>query len=157
MILGTEIMIFFQLFLAMMLGSVVGIERTLAGKTAGVRTFALVSMGSALFMIIAFHVTRSFTGVDLFDPLRVAASIVSGIGFIGAGLIIFDNERVHGLTTAAGLWVASAIGTAVGLNLYWIAVFTTLLTLFTFVPMWYLEEKIRKHARVPQQFKDSER
>lgn len=141
-----NVLIFLQLFIALILGAFVGIERTLAGKTAGMRTFALVSVGSALFTIIGMTVSRSIIGVDILDPLRVVGAIVTGVGFIGAGLIIVDREGVHGLTTAAGMWVAAAIGASVGAGLYWVALFMALLMIFTFVPMWFLEEKVRNHA-----------
>jgi putative Mg2+ transporter-C (MgtC) family protein len=129
--------IFIQLVVALLLGAVIGLERTFAGKTAGMRTFALVSLGSALFVIIAQEFALEFRSAHSLsiDPLRVASAVVSGIGFIGAGLIIFSqgDREVHGLTTAAGLWVSAAIGSAVGFGFYGIALFTALLTLFVFV------------------------
>lgn len=141
-----DVLIFIQLVVALILGSLVGLERTLAGKMAGMRTFALVAVGSALFVIIADFYSRSHIGLEIFDPLRVAAAVVTGVGFIGAGLIIFDRDGVHGLTTAAGLWVAAAIGVGIGLKLWWPAIFTTFLVLFTFAPMWFIEEKVRGSA-----------
>lgn len=141
-----NLLIFIQLFVALVLGAFVGIERALAGKTAGMRTFALVSLGAALFVITGLSLSKSIIGVDILDPLRVVAAVATGVGFIGAGLIIVDREGIHGLTTAAGLWVAAAIGVSVGTGMYWVAVFTSLLMLFTFAPMWFLEEKVRDHA-----------
>ncbi|MEX0934857.1 MAG: MgtC/SapB family protein [Candidatus Paceibacterota bacterium] len=138
-----NILIFAQLIVALILGALVGLERSLAGKTAGMRTFALVSVGSALFVIIAAAFSVSHIGLEIFDPLRVAGAVVTGVGFIGAGLIIFDREGVHGLTTAAGMWVAAAIGVGIGLEFWWPAIFTTFLVLFTFAPLWFLEEKVR--------------
>lgn len=141
-----NILIFTQLIVALVLGALVGLERTLAGKTAGMRTFALVAMGSALFVIIAEYFSTSHIGLEIFDPLRVAASVVTGVGFIGAGLIIFDRDGVHGLTTAAGMWVAAAIGIGIGFKFWWPSIFTTFLILFTFAPMWFIEEKVRASA-----------
>ena len=134
--------VFLKLFVAMLLGLILGTERAFAHKTAGMRTYALVSMGSALFVIISQIVTENFVGISNYDPLRVASQIVVGLGFLGAGIIIFREATLRGLTTAAGLWVASGIGIAVGYELYVLAVFTTLLTLFIFTILWFIEEFI---------------
>ncbi len=133
-----------KLIFAVVLGGAVGIERSLAGKTAGMRTYALVAMGSALFVIIADLVTRQYLalGIRNFDPLRVASQIVVGIGFLGAGLIIFKDHKVSGLTTAAGVWVSSGIGMAVGYGLYTLGLFVSILTLLIFTVFWTLEEKV---------------
>lgn len=137
---------FSQLFLAALLGALVGVERELSRKTAGMRTFALVSLGAAIFSIIS-HSAWQWTGVIAlnFDPTRIAAQIITGVGFIGAGLIIFNESKLQGVTTAAGLWVAAAIGMAVGFKFYAIAVFASFLTLFIFVFLWTVEEKLLKH------------
>lgn len=135
--------IFFQLFIALFLGALLGFERLLAGKEAGMRTFGLVAVGSCLFIIISEIVVQDYYQMFNFDPLRMASSIVTGIGFIGAGLIIFQHE-LKGLTTAAALWVASAIGVAVGFKLYVIASFTTFLTLFVCVGLWFFERYLEK-------------
>lgn len=133
-----------RLFLALILGGVLGMERTLAGKTAGLRTYGLVSMGSALLVITSQLVTDYYfsIGVRAFDPLRVASQIVVGVGFLGTGLIIFleREHRLSGLTTAAGLWVSAGIGMAVGFQLYGLAIGATALTLFTFTVLWLFEE-----------------
>ncbi len=133
-----------QLVLAVLLGALIGLERQLAGKTAGVRTYALVSLGSALFSYMSKYGFVEFWGVPGFDPSRIASQIVVGVGFIGAGLIVFHSDRVRGLTTAAGLWVSAAIGMAVGFRLYPIAVFTTVLTLIIFIVLWIFEQKVLK-------------
>ncbi len=104
--------IFGQLALATLLGALIGVERELARKTAGMRTFALVSLGSALFTIISQIAFVNFVGSS-FDPSRIASQVVVGIGFIGAGMIVLDKSHVRGLTTAAGLWVSAAVGMAV--------------------------------------------
>ena len=113
-----------RLALAAALGMVIGIERTYRAKTAGIRTHFLVALGSALFMIVSRY---GFDGTG--DPGRVAAQIVSGIGFLGAGTIIMPKHVVHGLTTAAGMWVAAGIGMASAAGLYAVAVISTVLAL----------------------------
>lgn len=103
-----------RLFVALLLGGIIGIEREFRSKDAGFRTHFLVALGSALFCIVSQY---GF-GADLKDSSRVAAQVVSGIGFLGAGTIIFRKNMVHGLTTAAGLWVTAAIGLACGTGMY---------------------------------------
>lgn len=98
-----------QIILAILLGSLVGWQRERLGKAAGLRTYALVSMGSALFTMVSIHGFGAGT-----DPSRVAAQILTGIGFIGAGSIIHKQGSVEGLTTAAGLWAMAAVGMLVG-------------------------------------------
>ncbi len=136
--------IFVQLSLAVLLGGLIGFERELAKKTAGMRTFALVALGATMFSIISNHGFKSLIGSSGFDPSRIASQVVVGIGFIGGGSIIFSQSKVKGLTTAAGLWVAAAIGMAVGYKLYSIALFSTFLTIFVLVVMWYIENKFVK-------------
>ena len=136
--------VFVQLVLAVTLGALIGLERQLAGKTAGVRTYALVALGSCLFSYISKYGFVEFWGVSSFDPSRIASQVVVGVGFIGAGLIVFKNDGVRGLTTAAGLWVSSAIGMAIGFRLYRIGIFATFLTLFIFILLWIFEQKVLK-------------
>lgn len=140
--------IFLQLTVAALLGGIIGIERSVAHKTAGMRTYSLVSMSAALFIIISNTVTSRYIGITNFDPLRVASQVIVGIGFIGAGLIIFKRSKLRGLTTAAGLWMASGIGMAVGYELYAIAVFVSALTIFTFTVMWAIENKVKKKIKL---------
>jgi len=108
------------------------------------RTYALVSLGACLLIVISETVTARYLGVTAFDPLRVAAGIIMGIGFLAGGLIIFHDSHVTGLTTAAGVWVSTGIGIAVGFRLYALAIFTTLLTLFVFSVLWYVEQGIKR-------------
>ena len=121
-----------RLVVAGLLGTVVGIEREWRVKEAGFRTHFLVSLGSALFMIISQWGFEEFLaahdGLRL-DPSRVAAQVVSGIGFIGAGAIIFHRQIVRGLTTAASLWAISGVGMATGAGMYGVAIAATILTL----------------------------
>lgn len=142
--------VFLQLILALLLGMVLGVQRTLSGKNAGMRTYSLVSMGCALLVIIAQTVIASYPGKTNFDPLSLAGSAMQGIGFLGAGLIIFHGTKVNGLTTAAGIWVSAVIGIAVGYQMYAIAVFATVLTLIVFTLIWTFETKVRtRYAHEP--------
>lgn len=134
----------FRIFVAAAFGGVLGLERDIHGRGAGLRTHLLVSAGAALFMILSIHVATfgvvaasDFTKVT--DPGRIAAQIVTGIGFLGAGVIIKEGFSVRGLTTAACLWVAAAIGMASGAGLYVIATITTGLALFSLVLLRRLE------------------
>lgn len=134
--------LFGQLVLAVFLGALIGLERRLAHKSAGMRTFAMVSLGAALFTVISNLMYVQFGPDSSFDPGRIASQIVVGIGFLAGGMIIFNNHRVEGLTTSAGLWVAGGIGMAVGLGLYSIAVFTAVLLLVVFEVFNAIEEKL---------------
>lgn len=115
-----------RLFVAFLLGGIIGIEREYRSKDAGFRTHFLVALGSALFCIVSQY---GF-GFDLKDSSRVAAQVVSGIGFLGAGTIIFQKNVVRGLTTAAGLWVTAAIGLACGTGMYIVATIAVAMVLF---------------------------
>jgi uncharacterized membrane protein YhiD involved in acid resistance len=136
--------IYVQLFLAMALGMILGVERFVAHKTAGMRTYTLVSMGSALFVIISRLVVAQFASVQTFDPLRIAAQVVAAAGFLGVGAIFRTEQGVAGVTTASGLWVAAGIGMACGFGLYQLAVLVAGLGLFTFIVLWFIEKQIRK-------------
>jgi putative Mg2+ transporter-C (MgtC) family protein len=133
----------FRLVAAGLLGGLIGMEREFRAKEAGVRTHFIVALGSALFMIISEF---AFEGKQ-HDAARVAAQVVSGIGFIGAGVIIFQRNVVRGVTTAAGLWVAAAIGLACGDGMYPVAIAATLLTVLClemmhFVNLHYSEKVV---------------
>jgi len=137
------LVIFGKLALAALIGMVIGTERAMSGKGAGTRTFALVALGSCLFMVVGNQVNAQFLGVVNFDPMRVAAAIITGIGFLGAGLIIFDEHRLQGLTTAAGLWVVSGLGVAIGEGMYLVAIYSTALIVLVFTAVWMLENKLK--------------
>lgn len=139
-LLVSNLEIIIDLVGAVILGGILGTQRNLAGKTAGMRTYALVAMGSAMFILVGRLVTERFIGVVNFDPLRIAAQIVAGIGFLGGGMIIFHDSKLTGLTTSAGLWVAAGVGMAMGFGLYTVAVVGTVLTLIVFSLLWYLEQ-----------------
>ncbi|MCI0565610.1 MgtC/SapB family protein, partial [bacterium] len=133
-----------RLGVAALLGMLIGAERIFAGKIAGMRTYALVSMGSALFVAASIMAAEIYTAKGFSaDPLRMPAQIVTGIGFIGAGLIIFRDSRVRNLTTAAGIWVAAAIGIAAGFGFFALASLATLFTVFIFTVVWYVEQGLK--------------
>lgn len=118
-----------RLIVATFLGGLIGLEREMHGKDAGFRTYALVCVGSALVMIVSTEMFEIYKGITEVDPSRIAAQVVSGIGFLGAGAIIRFPKGVKGLTTAAGIWAASGIGLACGIAEYRPAVMTTVLVL----------------------------
>ena len=119
-------------------------EREYKRKEAGLRTYSMISLGAALFTIVSFSVT------DTGDPIRVVQAVALGIGFIGAGAIIYRQFRIEGLTTAAGLWVVAGIGLAVGAQLYYEAVFVTFLVIIIFTGFRVLEEKFFKSKKEEQ-------
>jgi putative Mg2+ transporter-C (MgtC) family protein len=128
-----------RLVLAAVLGGAVGLERELREREAGLRTHLLVSVGAAVFTLVSAYGFGDFrygvdTGLTL-DPTRIAAQIVTGIGFLGAGAIIRQGLSVRGLTTAATLWVVAAIGMATGAGYYSVAVISTGLVLFSLYPL----------------------
>jgi len=138
-----QVIIFLELLLAACLGAIIGLERECQRKEAGLRTYTLVSLGSALFVIIgreAFFGLTGNAGIS-FDPSRVVAALIMGVGFIGAGTIIHRETRIEGLTTAAGLWLVAAIGGAVGGRFYLPAIFTALLSLLILTGLRQVEEK----------------
>lgn len=134
--------ILLRLGVAIILGAVVGLERTLAGKTAGMRTYAMVALGSSLFVLIGQIVADTYSTIGL-DPLRMASQIIVGVGFIGAGLVILQGNKITGITSAAGLWVSAGVGMACGFALYKVAVIVVVLTIIVFTIMWFLEKKMR--------------
>lgn len=138
----TDIQLILRLFAAAMLGGIIGLEREYRSKVAGFRTHFLVALGSALFMIMSVY---GFDNEDVaFDGARIAAQIVSGIGFIGAGAIIFQKHAVKGLTTAAGLWVTAAIGVCAGTGNYTLAIAATIMVLMCLETMNYVLSKMGK-------------
>ena len=115
-----------RLLVASLVGAVIGFERKYRAKGAGLGTHVLVAIGAALFMIVSQH---GFDGAPRFDAARVAAGVVSGIGFLGGGIILKQQNRVSGLTTAAGLWVTAAMGLAVGSGMYILGAASVLIVL----------------------------
>lgn len=136
----TQIGSIFKLLLSLILGCMIGYERKRKGQMAGVRTFALISMGAAIAMILSIYVAGAFDVKG--DPTRIAAQVVSGIGFLGAGAIIQMKGSVRGLTTAAGIWVSAAIGMMVGAGLYVLAIIATVCVLFILSLLEVYEQKV---------------
>jgi len=119
---------YWQVLLALLLGSILGAQREYTGKAAGLRTYSLVAVGACLFTVISIGGFNQFlVDASRYDPSRIASNVVVGIGFLGAGVIILRGVRIEGLTTAAGLWVSAGIGMAVGVQMYGVAIFTTVL------------------------------
>ncbi|WP_426365483.1 MgtC/SapB family protein [Mammaliicoccus lentus] len=144
--------LFLRIFLAVLCGAIIGYERSQRLKAAGIRTHILVSAASALFIIISkygFNDILNYSNVEL-DPSRVAAQVVSGISFIGAGTILIKNQNINGLTTAAGLWITSGVGMALGSGLYFIGILSGILIVIIqyFLRENFIYEKIVKKERI---------
>ncbi len=139
-----------HLFIAALLGAVIGLERVLAGKDPSLRTFALISVGSCIFAMLSVEVTE---GAAHADPGRIAAQIIPGIGFLGAGTIFRQKRGISGLTTAALMWVTAGIGMAVGLNRIDLAFSTTIVALFITFGLKYVHRGIQ-HFRPAHQSQD---
>lgn len=133
----------FRLVLSMVLGMVVGAERKRKGQVAGIRTFALISMGACLSMLLSIYVPQVYLGLKNGDPGRIAAQVITGIGFIGGGAMIHMKGAVRGLTTAAGIWMTAIIGMAVGVGMYLCSIGATLLILLTLVAFEHYERRRR--------------
>lgn len=132
----------FRLFLSLLLGATVGYERKRKGQPAGLRTFSLIAMGATLAMLVSIYVCQEYVGLKNGDPGRIAAQVITGIGFLGAGAIIQAKGSVRGLTTAAGIWMSSIIGLAVGVGMYVLSICATLLILFILVQLENIEHKL---------------
>ena len=128
-----------KLVLSLLLGAVIGIERRRKGQIAGLRTFALISMGATLAMLISIYIPQVYFNLKNGDPGRIAAQVVSGVGFLGAGAIIQMKGSVRGLTTAAGIWISACIGLSVGAGMYLISIIATLLIIFILVNIERIE------------------
>lgn len=133
---------FLRMLVAMVLGMILGLERSIAHKDAGMRTYALVSLGACLFVVTSLMVIYTLEGDFSIDPMRVATSIITGVGFIGAGVVFHTKDTLKGLTTAAGLWVSAGIGITVGFGFYYIAMYAVVLALLTFTLVWYIEQYV---------------
>lgn len=132
----------FKLLLSLVLGSIVGFERKRKGQSAGLRTFALIAMGATLAMLLSIYVPQEYLGLKNGDPGRIAAQVISGIGFLGAGAIIQMKGSVKGLTTAAGIWMVATLGMAVGVGMYLVSIIATILILFILVQLERIEHKV---------------
>ncbi len=140
----------FKLVLSMVLGVLVGVERKRKGQIAGVRTFALISMGACMAMLLSIYVPQVYLGLKNGDPGRIAAQVITGVGFLGGGAMIHMKGSVRGLTTAAGIWMTATIGMAVGVGMYWCSILATGLILVTLVLLeaWEHRRNIGHENRV---------
>jgi putative Mg2+ transporter-C (MgtC) family protein len=144
-----EAEVLFRLVLAAILGGVVGFEREVHGRPAGIRTYLILGLGSALIMVVSLYLSAG-VGDKLLpealrvDPARIAAQAVTGIGFLGAGVILRYKDTIRGLTTAACVWVVCAIGLAVGAGFYLFSTVVTALTVFSLVGIKAMEKKLKK-------------
>lgn len=142
--------IVFRLLMAFVLGSVIGYERQARNKSAGLRTHILVCIGSCLIMTISIDLYSTVEGLTNADPARLAAQVVSGIGFLGAGSIITNKGNVTGLTTAASLWVVAGLGLAVGCGNYVGAVTTTIIGFLTLTILSRIDAKIAGDSSITE-------
>jgi putative Mg2+ transporter-C (MgtC) family protein len=137
--------VIYRLLLAVGLGVIIGLERFIVHKEAGMKTHALVALGAALFVIISELLAIKYASrAGGFDPSRIASQIIVGIGFLGAGSIILEGNRLRGLTTASGFWVTAGIGMAAGFGFFSLAIITTILVLLIFVALFFLEVPLRR-------------
>jgi putative Mg2+ transporter-C (MgtC) family protein len=138
-----------KILVALIAGGLLGVEREYTGKAAGLRTFIMVSLGACIFAIISQSVFElgGFSG----DPGRIAAQVVTGIGFIGAGLIIFQEHKIKGLTTAAGLLVVASLGMAAGYGLYILSILGAVAALVVLTGMRRVERFLDKRAELARQ------
>ncbi len=144
-----DLEIVLRLILASVLGGLIGLEREVHGREAGVRTTLLVSLGSALFMIVSesfffAYEQKVVGGTFHVDPTRIAAQVVTGVGFLGAGVIIRMKESIRGVTTAASIWVVCAVGLAIGSGYYLIGIVTSAITIFSLMGVKTFERNLRK-------------
>ena len=133
-----------KLVMSFVIGSAIGLERRRKGQVAGMRTFSLICMGATLAMLISIYIPQEYMGLKNGDPGRIAAQVISGIGFLGAGAIIQMKGSVKGLTTAAGIWMTAAIGLAIGSGMYAISLVAALLVLFALKTAEKLEVNLFK-------------
>ena len=132
----------YQILFAALLGAMIGYERHYQSKEAGIRTHTFVAMASALLVIISKY---GFEGAGKYDAARVAASVISGIGFLGAGVIFVRKDVIHGLTTAAGIWSTSAVGMAVGAGMYIIGAISAILMIV--MQIFFKSDSFRRMPR----------
>jgi putative Mg2+ transporter-C (MgtC) family protein len=149
----TSLLLFAQVLLAFFLGFLVGMEREYHSSPAGIRTYAAVCMGSCVFALVSTHAQGAAYYKSIVDPTRIAAQIVSGVGFLGAGVIFKDGPKMNGLTTAATIWAVAAIGLAVAFEMYLVAILSTILILILLslnhLSFWH-RLKRKKHKGKPK-------
>jgi putative Mg2+ transporter-C (MgtC) family protein len=136
-----------RLVIAAVLGMALGWERSVAGKHAGMRTYAMVSLGAALFVVLGILATYELSIFQSVNPLQIASSVVIGIGFIGSGLAIYRGDHLE-LTTASGIWVVAAVGMACGFGFYILATVAVVIALLIFTLFSRIERKLRQRYGV---------
>jgi putative Mg2+ transporter-C (MgtC) family protein len=143
----TDLQMIVRLLLTLVLSGLIGLERQVHRRDAGLRTHILVALGSCLIMLTSLYVFDIYKEQVALDPVRIAAGVVTGIGFLGAGTIIREPDGVKGLTTAASLWVVSGIGLAVGVGFNRVAIYTTILVLIVLHFLRYVEKPLSKEGK----------
>ncbi|MDD5561411.1 MAG: MgtC/SapB family protein [Candidatus Omnitrophica bacterium] len=144
----TDLQMIVRLLLTLFLSGAIGLERQVHRRDAGLRTHILVALGSCLIMLTSLYVFDIYKETASLDPARIAAGVITGIGFLGAGTIIREPEGVRGLTTAASLWVVSGIGLAVGCGFNRMAVYATALVLIVLYLLRYIERDILNNPKL---------
>jgi putative Mg2+ transporter-C (MgtC) family protein len=139
-----------RLLVAALLGALLGLERTIAGKHAGMRTYSLVSLGSCLFVIVGTLASLQLAFLPGINPLQIAGSIVIGIGFIGTGLAAFRGDHPAEITTAAGIWLVAGIGMACGFGFYMLALASAVIGIGVFSFLLKIENRVRRHFGISQ-------
>lgn len=134
----------FRIFLSFIIGTIIGIEREAQNQAAGLRTHILISLGSTIVMMLSIYIPQTFTSFQNGDPGRIAAQVVSGIGFLGAGAILKFGGNVKGLTTAASIWVMAALGLAIGAGMYLVSAIGAGMILFALTVMFLFERYVFK-------------
>ncbi len=151
-----DISVTLRLFLALIMGGLIGMERGMHGRAAGMRTHVLVCLGSCTTALVGIYILQHINPNE--DVTRIAAQVISGIGFLGAGTILIRNQAIiTGLTTAAGVWCTATIGIALGYGFYLAAIITTVITIVTATLLTRLESDKRKQLRVYMELKDANR
>jgi putative Mg2+ transporter-C (MgtC) family protein len=143
----TDLQMITRLLLTLILSGLIGLERQVHRRDAGLRTHILVALGSCLIMLTSLYVFDIYKDQVGLDPVRIAAGVVTGIGFLGAGTIIREPDGVRGLTTAASLWVVAGIGLAVGVGFNRVAIYTTVLVLIVLHFLRYVEVPLSKEGK----------
>lgn len=142
--------IIIKLGIALLLGAVIGAERVIMHKEAGMKTHALVALGAAVFVLISDQMAQKYSNLPGFNPTMIPSQIITGIGFLGAGVILFREKesRLVGLTTASGLWVAAGIGMAAGGGFFSVAIIATVLVLLVLIGMSVFERPIKRITHI---------
>jgi putative Mg2+ transporter-C (MgtC) family protein len=152
MIENSEVIV--RIFLSIILSGLIGLERKMYNKPAGLRTNIMVGLGATILMILGLYILSNYNEAGNVDISRIVGQVVTGIGFLGAGAIIQSRGSVHGLTTAASIWVVAAIGMAVGLGYYFMAVSATLASLVVLVIVGRIEYRFERHNNEKEQVQD---